>query len=89
MATAGNKLKFRDILRPGSSKPFDLDSMWPFSVTSTEPQGWRLITEDAGRLMWRYLPKDQEREDIPQDSPAKYFLGLPTVCIISQIACVF
>jgi hypothetical protein len=76
-------LRYRDLLSSVSPNQPNPDPSWPFSVQSTEPQGWRLVTEGPGRLMWRYLPTEEERNDVAQTPGAQYFLGLPTVCIIS------
>jgi len=53
-------LKFRDILKPNSSEKFVRKSLWLFSVSNTELQGWRVTAKDVGRLMWT-LPAQKPR----------------------------
>jgi hypothetical protein len=75
------RLKVSDVLDASANvKAWD-DDPWPFSATKTDYQGWRLVTEgNPKRLMWKYLLNDEDRDALPQDTPSRWFLGLPTVC---------
>lgn len=80
-STAELSLKIKDTINPlyGNSAP-EHASTWPFSAKKTDPEGWRLtVTESPQRLMWKYLRTQEERDAFPQDTPTRYFMGLPTV----------
>lgn len=47
----------------------------------TDLHRWRLLTE-RGRQTWHCLVSDEENKAWPQSIADKYFLGLPTVCIV-------
>lgn len=75
-------LRYGDVLKAAGSGTSHDRRLWPFSVPSLDPEGWRISIEDprvTGRLMWRYLATDQERQDFPQTPGAKYYVGLPIV----------
>ncbi|KAK1142056.1 hypothetical protein N8T08_008262 [Aspergillus melleus] len=51
---------------------------YPFSSRATSLDGWRLTVEDGlGRLKWKYLTTDAERDAQPQDKTSKFFLDIP------------
>ncbi|PGH15493.1 hypothetical protein AJ80_05510 [Polytolypa hystricis UAMH7299] len=74
------KIKNRLNAKPGNDSGQNHSSdAWPFSSRRTDPEGWRLVVEDPpGRLKWKYLNTDRERDSQPQDPTTKFFLGLPT-----------
>ncbi|KAE8138899.1 terpenoid cyclases/protein prenyltransferase alpha-alpha toroid [Aspergillus pseudotamarii] len=50
----------------------------PFSASTTDRQAWRLVVEkDLGRLKWKYLSSQSERDSRPQNVVSRFFLGLP------------
>ncbi|KNG88536.1 putative lanosterol synthase [Aspergillus nomiae NRRL 13137] len=50
----------------------------PFSARNTNPEAWRLVVEKGlGRLKWKYLTSQSERDSHPQDLVSRFFLGLP------------
>lgn len=76
-------LKLKDILDPEalSRQPHTRhDQQWPFSSRKTDPEGWRLTAEKTGRLKWKYLRTEQERNEQPQDVTTRYYMGRDTVC---------
>lgn len=76
-------LKLKDILDPEavSRQPHTPhDQQWPFSSRKTDPEGWRLTAEKTGRLKWKYLRTEQERNEQPQDVTTRYYMGRDTVC---------
>ena len=57
-------------------------SGYPLSARSTSLDGWRLTVEGGlGRLKWKYLATDEERDAHPQDKTSRFFLDLPIVCL--------
>lgn len=77
-------LKVKDVLHPPSEigqSDAHHDCQWPLSARKTDPEGWRLTVEKgSGRLIWRYLRTDQERNELPQDATTRYYMGRETVC---------
>lgn len=71
------KLKVHDAL----SSTGKSSTQWPFSVTKTDLEGWRLVVEGAGdeprRHIWRYLKTPAERKTTPLDPISRSYLGLP------------
>ncbi|KAE8337771.1 hypothetical protein BDV24DRAFT_154052 [Aspergillus arachidicola] len=54
------------------------DGKPPFSACTTDREAWRLVVEkDLGRLKWKYLNSQNERDSRPQDLVSRFFLGLP------------
>ncbi|RAQ52866.1 lanosterol synthase [Aspergillus flavus] len=54
------------------------DGKPPFSACTTDREAWRLVVEkDLGRLKWKYLNTQNERDSRPQDLVSRFFLGLP------------
>lgn len=59
------------------------DDSWPYSSRTTHLEGWRIVVQEPpGRLKWKYLKTDSERERYHQDTTMKFFLELPTVCFL-------
>lgn len=80
-------LKLKDILDPeaASRQPHaHHDQQWPFSARKTDPEGWRLTAEKTGRLRWKYLRTEQERNELPQDVTTRYYMGRDTVCLFQM-----
>ncbi|PLB50866.1 terpene synthase [Aspergillus steynii IBT 23096] len=51
---------------------------YPLSARSTTLDGWRLTVEEGlGRLKWKYLATEAERNAQPQDKTSRFFLDLP------------
>jgi lanosterol synthase len=45
----------------------------------TDYSRWRLLVNDGGRHVWKYLKTDCEMGEWPQNTVDKYWMGLPVV----------
>ena len=83
------RLKLKHILDPEavSRQPHTRhNKQWPFSAQKTEPEGWWLTAENTGRLRWKYLQSEQERNKKPQDVTTRYYMDQDTVRSFQSIS---
>lgn len=48
------------------------------------PERPTLTAEKTGRLRWKYLRTEQERNELPQDVTTRYYMGRDTIYLFQM-----